>query len=238
MTKSNDNETFITHLEALRKTLLHCVLAVIITLPIGLLLANKFIETLSNWTLPSKLIKLNYFSPMEVFTVQLKVGLVIAFILSFPYISKKIWGFILPALHQNERKFIMTTIWVSTFLFILGVIFCVYFILPITIRFAISFTTPYLQPVLGLSNFLGLAGSLMLSFGIMFQFPLVVLALVYFKIISINSLEEKRPYVIVFILILAAIFSPPDVVSQLFVGIPTYLLFEIGLLITKKIGPK
>lgn len=234
MSDSND-ENLITHLEALRNALLHCLIAVLIAAPIGFLLADPFINELIRWSLPTNSIKLNFFSPMEVFIVQLKVGLILSVILSFPFLIKEIWFFLLPALHKKERKIIKNVVLTSTFLFILGIAFCVGFILPLIMKFSLSFTSASLQPMLGLSSFMSLAGMMMLAFGAMFQFPMLVLALVYFDVISYESLKDKRPYVVVLILILAAIFSPPDIVSQLLLGIPTYLLFEAGLLISKSI---
>lgn len=230
-----ENENLITHLEALRNALLRCVYAVIIASPIGFLSADHVINALVKWSLPVGLSKLSFFSPMEVFIIQLKVGLVVSFTLIFPFIVKEVWGFLLPALHKHERKFLKTIVISSTFLFILGVAFCIYFILPLVMKFSAGFATSTLQPVIGLGSFINLAGCLILAFGIMFQFPLLVLALVYFGLVSVESLEDKRSYIIVFILILAAIFSPPDVVSQLLLGVPTYLLFEIGLFIAKRI---
>jgi len=234
MTSSSDEENLITHLEALRNTLLHCVFALFIAAPIGFLSSNYFINALIRWSLPSGLSKLNFFSPMEVLVVQLKIGFVISFILVFPYIVREIWKFLMPALHQNERKFLKTVVFSSTFLFFFGVLFCIYFILPMILKFSMSFTTSSLQPMLGLSNFINLSGCLMLAFGLMFQFPLLILSLVHFGLVSVEFLEDKRPYIVVLILILAAILSPPDIVSQLLLGIPTYFLFELGLFVAKK----
>lgn len=232
---NSEEENLITHLEALRNTLLHCLFAIAIASPIGFLSANYFINSLIRWSLPVEFSKLNFFSPMEVFTIQLKVGFIISVVITFPYLIREIWSFLLPALHKNERKFLKTIVLLSTVLFGFGVAFCTYFILPMVMKFSMSFVTPNLQATLGLSNFINLSSALMLAFGVMFQFPLLVLALVHLKLMSVEYIQDKRPYVIVLILILAAIFSPPDVVSQLLLGIPTYLLFEVGLFFARRI---
>lgn len=234
MADSND-ENLITHLEALRNTLLRCFVAIIIISPLGFLSANPLINLITRWSIPAKSVKLNFFSPMEVFIVQLKIGLILSFIFSFPFLIRELWSFLLPALHKKERKIIKMVVLASTLLFVFGVVFCVYFILPLIMKFSLSFTSSSLQPMLGLSSFMSLAGMMMLAFGVMFQFPMLVLALVYFDVISYESLKDKRPYVVVLILILSAIFSPPDIVSQLLLGVPTYLLFEVGLLLSKRI---
>lgn len=209
--------------------LIHALLAMVVVYPIGFFMAPVAINWLVAWSFPVELGKLNYFSPLEVFIVQLKLGAVIAFILAFPYIIWRVWEFLLPALYEHEKTTLRIAAFVSSFLFLLGVSFCVLLILPLVMSFSAGFTTPNLQPMLGLASFLSLCGMLMIAFGIMFEVPLVVLIAVKFGLITTATLKDKRPYVIVIILILAAILTPPDVISQLMLGMPTYLLFEVGL---------
>ena len=116
--------------------------------------------------------------------------------------------------------------------------FCVFMILPLIMNFSAGFMTENLEATLGLNNFISLASGLILAFGAMFQFPLFVIILVKFNIIETKTIEHLRPYIIVFILILAAIFTPPDIVSQLMLFIPTWLLFEAGLIASKLIENK
>ena len=167
---------------------------------------------------------------MEVFLVNLKIGFVIAFLVGFPFIIYKIWKFLLPALYDKEKKFLKIAVFCYTFLFVLGAAMCVVFVLPLIIKFSLSFATDKIQPIFGISNFLCLCGWLMLAFGLMFQFPIAIYFLVKFDIVSFETLRSKRPYVIVILLFMAALFTPPDVISQLLLFVPTYLLFEIGLL--------
>ena len=96
-----------------------------------------------------------------------------------------------------------------------------------------SFATENIKPILGISNFLGLAGWLMLAFGLMFQFPIAIYFLVKFDIVSIETFKNKRPYIIILLLIAAAILTPPDIISQLLLFVPTYLLFELGIIFAK-----
>lgn len=156
----------------------------------------------------------------------------------FSLYGKKIWDFILPALYEHEKKFIKTVAFASAFLFTLGAAFCIFVIMPIVVRFGLSFATSNITPIFGISNIINLTLVMAAAFGIMFQMPLVTIALVRSGIVSYESLCDKRPYVIVIILILAAIFTPPDVVSQLMLGTPTYLLFEVGLLLSRKYRKK
>ena len=119
-------------------------------------------------------------------------------------------------------------------LFACGIAFCIGLILPVLMKFSGGFATPELQPVLGLANFLNLAGWLMLAFGVMFQSPIAVLLAVRFGVISAETIRRKRPYVMTGILIAAAILTPPDIVSQVMLAVPTWLLFELGLILAGK----
>ena len=215
-----DDGSLISHLEALRETLLKCIIALCIVLPLGLYLAPKFLDWLTVVITRNNSIAFNFFSPMEVFLIQIKTAMVLDFVICFPYIIKKLWDFILPAM--------------SSFLFVAGVAFCVFLIMPMVINFGMSFSSTNINPMFGISNVINMTLWMSLAFGVMFQMPLITIALIKSGIISYESVSDKRPYVIVLILILAAIFTPPDVVSQLMLGIPTYLLFEAGLLFARK----
>ncbi len=226
----DSEQTFIQHLEALRSMLIHSIAAVAILTPAGFYLAPKFIDFLIKNSLPQGIAKLHYFSPMEVFIIQLKAGLVIAFVLAFPYIVLQVRKFILPALYEHERKFLGWLVVLATGLFVFGAAFCVFVIMPLIMNFSAAFATSQLEATLGLSYFINLSAGLMLAFGLMFQIPLAVLIGIKFGLVSVDMLKKARPYIIVGILILAAIFTPPDVVSQLMLGVPTWLLFEAGVL--------
>ena len=145
------------------------------------------------------------------------------------YIARQIWRFILPALYDNERKFIKSMVFLSSALFIIGVLFCVFFILPLIISFGISFSTPDIKAMFGISNVISLSLWLGVVFGLMFQFPVVTYSLIRSGMVSYQAVKSKRSYVFVAILIIAGILTPPDIVSQLMLTIPTYLLFELGL---------
>lgn len=230
----NKDESLISHLEALRETLLKCFISLCIVIPFTLWLSPYALNFLVKVIAGSDKVSFNFFSPMEVFMLQLKAALLLDVIVCFPYMAKKIWDFILPALYDNEKKFIKTVAFASTFLFLLGACFCIFVIMPIVVKFGLSFAGENITPVFGLSNIINLTLVMAASFGAMFQMPLITIALVKSGVISYESLSDKRPYVIVIILILAAIFTPPDVISQLMLGTPTYLLFEAGLLLARK----
>ncbi len=213
--------------------LLKCIKAVGIVLIPMLLVAPKCLDFFINLILRGNNISLNYFSPAEVFIIQIKFALVLDIILCFPYIAKQVWNFCVPALYDHERKFIKSIVFTSSALFILGSMFCLFVILPLIINFGMSFSTSNIQAVLGISNVVNLSIWLILAFGVMFQLPLVTHALIKSEIVSYDTIKNSRPYVIVGLLIIAGILTPPDVVSQVMLFTPTYLLFELGLLISR-----
>ena len=234
MTNQDNDESLIAHLEALRETILKCLLVLGLVFPFMLFASPKVLEWLTGIIISDSNISLNYFSPAEVFLIQIKTAAVLDLVVCFPYIAKKIWDFILPALYENERKFIKTTVLTSSFLFILGVLFCIFFILPLIIKFGMSFSSSNIKAVFGISNIINLSLWMSISFGLMFQLPLITYSLIKSDIIPYDSISDKRSYVIVGILIIAGILTPPDVVSQILLALPTYMLFEIGLFFARR----
>lgn len=222
-------EGLLQHLEALRRTLINCFVALGLMLIPMFLAAPACMNGLIKIMIGGNDVSLNYFSPMEVFILQIKIAVVLDLLVCFPYIAGQVWKFLLPALYENERKFIKSVVLTSSGLFIIGVLFCIFFILPLIINFGISFATSDIKAVFGISNIISLALMLSVIFGLMFQFPLITYSLVRFGIVGYQTIKSKRPYIFVGILIISGLLTPPDIISQLMLTIPTYLLFEAGL---------
>ncbi len=237
MTNETEN-TLISHLEALRRTLFWIFGVTAILYPVAFFLSPYAINGLVQWSFPPEIGKLHYFAPMEVFWVQLKLALILALVMAYPWNVFQLWRFLLPALYRGERKALGWWIVFSSVLFFGGIMFCLGLILPMLMKFSGGFATPELQPILGLANFLNLAGWLMLAFGVMFQSPIAVLLAVRFGVVSTETLRKKRPYVMTAILIVAAVLTPPDIVSQVMLAVPTWLLFELGLFLAKRMEKK
>ena len=233
----NKDESLIQHLEALRRTLIRCFLALAAGLVPMFLAAPYVIDGLIKIMLGEHPIVLNYFSPMEMFILQIKTAVVLDILVCFPYIARQIWLFVLPALYDNERRFIRSIVLVSSLLFCTGVVFCIFLILPLIIKFGVSFSSEDLKAVFGISNVIGLSLWLAVAFGIMFQFPLVTYSLIRSGIASYEAVKSKRRYIFIAILVVAAFLTPPDIVSQLLLALPTYGLFEGGLYFARKIKP-
>ncbi len=227
------DESLISHIEAFRKMLIKCLGCYAIVLFPALFAAPKCLDLLIKLLIRGHEISLNYFSPAEVFIIQIKLAMVLDLILCFPYIAKQLWEFCAPALYEHERKFIKSIVFTSSALFILGAVFCLFVILPLIINFGMSFSTSNIKAVLGVSNIINLSLWMILAFGIMFQLPLITYSLIKSGFVEYDTFVNIRPYVIVVILIIAGILTPPDVLSQVLLFTPTYLLFELGLLCSK-----
>lgn len=227
------DESIISHIEAFREMLIKCISCLgIFIIPI-LFVAPKCLNLLIKLLIRDNNIALNYFSPVEVFLLQIKLALVIDVILCFPYIARQVWKFFAPALYDHEKKFIKSIVFTSSTLFILGALFCLFVILPLIINFGMSFATQNIKAVLGISNVINLSLWLTLAFGLMFQLPLITYSLIKSGFVEYKTFENMRPYVIVTILIIAGILTPPDILSQVLLFTSTYLLFELGLLFAK-----
>lgn len=232
-----EENSFLWHLEALRRVILRSLAAVAVLFPLCWWAADRLIPFLTNILLPPSQATLHYFSPMEAFITEMKIGAILSFALAFPYIAWQFWTFIAPALYKKEKMILSKAVVFSSLLFIAGAVFVFYVILPILMRFAFSFANEHLHPTFGLANFLSLVSGLMLAGGLVFQLPLVMIVLNRFGLVTREKLKKARRYVVVILLIVAAVATPPDVLSQILLFLPAYALFELGLLFTRS-APK
>ena len=171
-------------------------------------------------------------SPTEAFIIIFKLSILSGVILAFPYIIYQIWGFLAELFNKQQRKTIIKYILSSVFLFYGAISFAYFIVLPMALDFLINFGNLPLIPSITLSNYVDFAAYLLIAFGLVFQFPIVLLVLIRLNIVSLDSLKKKRRYILVIIFIIAAITTPqPDAISQLLLAIPMIILFEITLLI-------
>ena len=177
----------------------------------------------------------------ECFATELKIALVLALLCTTPIFFFQLYQFIKPGLYESEKKIILQCMFISPLLFLTGIVLVYFIIIPITWKFFISFNNIQLQnsiPVAleaKVSEYIDLVIELCIGFGLAFQLPIVLLILVKFNILHHYQLKRCRRYAIVLIFIIAAILTPPDVVSQLILAIPLIVLYEIFLLLCKKI---
>jgi sec-independent protein translocase protein TatC len=228
-------ETFISHLVELRDRLVRAVIGVAIVC-IGLLLwpgpamIYDFLAAPMLASLPvgAKMIATGVSAP---FLVPMKVTLVLALILSLPWVFYQAWAFIAPGLYAHEKRLVLPLVFSSSLLFIAGVAFCYFFVFGRVFHFITNFAPTSIAVMPDIENYLDFVISMCLAFGATFEVPVVVVILVRMGFVSVEKLRSVRPYIIVGAFVIAAIVTPPDAVSQLALAIPMWMLFELGLIL-------
>jgi len=228
-------ETFLSHLIELRDRLIRAIVVVIVVFlclmpwaaEIYDLLAQPMIRTLPEGT---KMIATGVITP---FFVPVKVTLLLAFVIALPYVLYQAWAFIAPGLYAHEKKFALPLVTASTVLFVLGMAFCYFFVFRTVFAFVASFAPKSITPAPDIEQYLNFVLTLFLAFGVTFEVPVVVIALARFGIVSVDTMKEARPYVIVGAFVIGAIFTPPDVLSQVLLAVPLWLLYELGVFLAR-----
>ena len=171
------------------------------------------------------------------FIVPLKVAMLAAVVISLPYTLYQAWAFIAPGLYQHEKRFIAPLVIVSTLLFLVGMAFAYFLVFPVVFGFIAGSAPQGVAVMTDIGNYLDFVITLFMAFGIAFEVPIVVVALVKFGFTSVEQLKEARSYVIVGAFVVGAIFTPPDVLSQIMLAVPLWLLYEAGILAARLIQP-
>jgi len=168
-------------------------------------------------------------SVISPFMVPLKVLLMAAFLLALPVVLWQVWSFVAPGLYAHEKKLVLPLVASSTMLFFVGVSFCYFFVFGQVFSFIQSFAPKSITATPDIEAYLSFVMTMFLAFGLAFEVPIVVIVLARMGVVSIQKLKEFRGYFVVLAFIIAAIVTPPDVVSQLALAIPMCLLYEVGI---------
>jgi sec-independent protein translocase protein TatC len=168
-------------------------------------------------------------SVISPFLVPLKILLMTAFLLALPVVLYQMWAFVAPGLYSHEKKLVLPLVVSSTVLFMVGVAFCYFFVFGQVFKFIQSFAPKSITAAPDIEAYLGFVISMFIAFGLAFEVPIVVIVLARMNVVSIEKLKDFRSYFIVLAFIIAAIVTPPDVVSQLALAIPMCILYEIGI---------
>ena len=220
------------HIMALRKVLIIAAYSIAIGTIIGWFISDQTYAYLARPVTQLKTIMFITTTPMEPMLVKLKVSMFIGVALALPVLMWQIWSFVLPALKQNERKYLYITVPCSVLLFLGGAALCFYQVLPIGIKFLMNPGGGSIQatPFLTKTSYLSFLITFILTFGVVFQLPIVLLILIRIGVLSPKTLAKKRRWAILVIIILAVIISPtPDPLTQLLMAGPMYLLYEISI---------
>ena len=226
------------HLMALRKVIIVSLAAV------GVAFVVTFyfiIDPLMAWiTAPieARGIQVIYTAVSEALTTKLKVALVTAVVLAFPVIIYQVWGFIKPALYPKERRSFRVFFFFALVLFMVGIVFCYASVFFLAVDFFVISGEGLATPMLSLDKYISFLFGFLLPFGVAFMLPVFIYITTRVGLTTPEMLTSKRKYVILGIFILAAILTPPDVVSQVMLGVPMLLLYEVGILVSRLVKKK
>ncbi len=227
--------TLISHLLELRTRLLRAVIAITVCfVPLAFfqdelftLIAQPLIQKLPQGT---SLIATSVVSP---FMAPLKLTLICAIFLAMPFVLFQVWAFVAPGLYRHERRFALPLAVSSVVLFYAGVAFAYYVVFPLMFAFLATTTPVGVRMMTDISNYLDFVLLLFLAFGIAFEMPVAVVLLVATGLVRVEALTRNRGYVVLGIFIVAAFLTPPDAISQSFMAVPMYLLYEFGIVFAR-----
>lgn len=228
-------ETFIAHLVELRDRLIRAVGAVLVVFvclmpwagDIYDLLALPMMHALPDGT---RMIATGVVTP---FFVPVKVTLMVAFVGALPVVLYQAWAFVAPGLYAHEKRLAMPLVAGSTILFLLGMAFCYFFVFNMVFKFIGEFAPKSITPAPDIEQYLSFVMTMFLAFGLTFEVPVAVILLTMFGVVDREKLKQARPYVIVGAFVIAAVVTPPDVISQFMLAVPMWALFEVGLILSK-----
>ena len=231
-------DTFISHLVELRERLVRAAGVVLVLFVVfsfawpGAGAIYDFLAAPLMHALPegAKMIATGVITP---FMVPMKVSALVAFLVALPYVLYQAWAFVAPGLYEHEKKLAVPIIFASTLLFLLGVAFCYYFVFGQVFTFIHGFAPKSITPAPDIEAYFSFVITMFLAFGVTFEIPIVVVILVRSGVVSVEKLRDIRPYVIVGAFVVAAVVTPPDVLSQFMLALPMCLLYEAGLLFAR-----
>jgi sec-independent protein translocase protein TatC len=225
-------DTFISHLMELRDRLLRCLIAIAVVFvclfpwakDLYTLLAKPLLAVLPQG---GQMIATDV---VGVFLVPVKVAGMVAIMITMPYLLYQLWAFVAPGLYAHEKKLVMPLVITSSLLFIAGMSFAYFLVFPVVFKFMASIAPEGVAWMTDIDKYLSFVLTMFIAFGITFEVPIAVVLLVKMGVISVEKLKEIRPYVVVGAFVVGAVFTPPDVVSQLMLAFPLWLLYEIGII--------
>ena len=233
--KSPESESLVSHLSELRKRLLSYVICVavifIVSIPFANQIYNIFSTPMSELLVNSTMIATEVTSPL---LVPIKLNLYLALLISMPYLFYQAWKYIAPGLYEKETATLKPILFFAAILFYMGVLFAYLVVTPLILQFLVGIAPENIAVMTDINQFLNFMLKLLLAFGIAFQVPVATYLTIKSGIKTKDEVKALRPYLIVGFFVIAMLLTPPDIFSQLFLALPMWLLFELGLLFSKK----
>ena len=235
-----NQETFLSHLIELRDRLVRCLIAIFLAFVPAMVYGPELYDLLAApviASLPegSKMIATGVITP---FLIPVKIALMAALLGVLPYVLYQVWAFVAPGLYLHEKRLVLPLIVSSTVLFFVGMAFCYFLVFGAVFQFIHDMAPKSISVAPDIEAYFNFVLGMFLAFGIAFEIPVVVVVLAITGLVKVEQLREWRGYVIVGIFVVAAVVTPPDVVSQLALAIPMCLLYELGILVAQVVARK
>jgi sec-independent protein translocase protein TatC len=228
------------HLQELRKRLILTFIAI----GVGFFVCYAFKELLFD-ILAAPLLKvmpiggsLIFTSVAEAFFTYMKVAFIAAVILVSPFILYQIWAFVAPGLYQKEKRYVVPFVLGGSLFFAVGVLFAYFVAIPIGFKFLLGYATDFIKPLPSMKEYLSFSIKFLLAFGLVFEFPVVLVLLARIGVVDAKMLARQRKYAILLIFVFAAIITPPDFISQVLMALPLIGLYELSIFLSKIFGKK
>lgn len=231
----DEKQPFLSHLEELRKRLIACAIAAGVGFVISYIFAEHLFQLLMS-PLKEQLPegdRLIYTNLPEMFLTYLKSALVSGILVSSPYIFYQLWMFIAPGLYQKERKYVIPFVIFSTILFVGGALFGYFVVFPFGFKFFLGFSNESIQALPSVKQYFSFSIKLLFAFGVVFELPVVVFFLTKIGVVTPSLMKRKRKYAILLTFVMAAILTPPDVITQCMMAGPLIVLYEISIMISR-----
>ena len=177
-------------------------------------------------------------SVAEAFFTYMKVAFIAGLILASPFVLYQVWAFVAPGLYRHEKKYVVPFILAGSFFFAIGISFGYYIAIPVGFKFLLGYATDFIKPMPSMKEYLSFSIKFLLAFGIVFEFPVVLVLLARIGVVNAKMLAKQRKYAILLIFIFAAILTPPDIISQVILALPLIGLYELSILLSKIFGKK
>lgn len=223
-----DEFSFMGHLDELRRRLLKSVIAVLI----AACLFYPFVDRVLAFLI-RPVGQVIFTSVADAFVARLMLTVWAGVLLALPFIIYQVWQFVSAGLKENERKYIRFFAPFSFVLFMTGSMFGFVVMIPVGMKFLLSFSTGYIVPMITIQNYISFVTTLVVAFGVAFQLPLILMFLAKIGIVTPAFLAQKRRHAIVLILIVSAVLTPPDAVSQVIMALPLVVLYELGIIVSR-----
>jgi sec-independent protein translocase protein TatC len=228
------------HLQELRNRLIYSFIAI----GIGFLVCYGFKESIFD-ILAYPLLKvmpnkgsLIFTSVAEAFFTYMKIAFIGGLVLASPFVLYQVWAFVAPGLYKHEKRYVIPFVFLGSLFFSIGILFGYFIAIPIGFKFLLGYATDFIKPMPSMKEYLSFSIKFLLAFGLVFEFPVVLLLLTKIGVIDSKKLARQRKYAILLIFIFAAVITPPDVISQVLLALPLIGLYEISILLAKFFGKR